>query len=179
MARRYEQYLLPDESVLWQWCENRTVLYIYTWFYLLCLWLVLFLIDVGFVPQEQWGLPMQTFTSPTEAWLWIGGICLLIIVYWFLTHYLRRFVITNKRVLIIGWIVGADIDAIPYAQIKNVSVGVWLIWELLGIWNILLDTWKIHTRKAWKNMITETKYDILWYVDKPYEVMNHMQSQIR
>ncbi len=178
MARRYEQYLLPDETVVWQWYENRIVLYSLTWFYLLCLWVLLFVIDFWFVAQEEWGLPMQAFTSSLEAILRIGGILILIIVFWFLTHYLRRFVVTNKRVLIVWWIVGADLDALPFSQIKNVSVGVWLIGEMLGIGNILLDTWKMHTRKVWKEMRTETKYDILRYVDKPYEVMNHIQGQI-
>lgn len=178
MARRYEQYLLPDETVVWQWYENRTVLYWLSWFYLLCLWGLLYIIDFGFVAQEEWGLPMQSFTSSLEAILRIGGILLLVIIYWFLTHYLRRFVVTNKRVFIIWWIVGADIATLPFSQIKNVSVGVGLIGELLGIGNILIDTWKMHTRRAWKNTITETKYDILWYIDKPYEVMNHIQSQI-
>lgn len=178
MARGFKQYLLQDEIVVWEWHENRTVLYLYSWFYLFCVWVLLFLIDFGFVPQEQGWLPIQTFTSSWEAMMRIGSICFLIIVYWFLTHYLRRFVVTNKRILLIWWLIGADIVALPFSQIKNVSVGVWLIGELLGIWNVLIDTGKIHTKKMWKNSVTETNYDIIWYIDKPYEVMNHIQAQI-
>ncbi len=54
--------------------------------------------------------------------------------------YVKRFVITNKRVLIISGIFGVDVTALAYKQIRNVSLRVTLLDRLFGIGTIAIDS---------------------------------------
>jgi hypothetical protein len=85
-------------------------------------------------------------------------------------------VVTDKRVLIISWIIWVDVTALSYTQIKNASLNVWLTGMLFGVWDVLIDSWKISSRRVGKQMITETKFDTFDYVSSPKEVYAYIQQ---
>lgn len=176
MAHAFTPYIYEGETVLWDGVVNRMVLLFFVVVYGWLLWFF----STLFSWISFWDTPdAAAALSSAKFFLWVFVVIialLLIIRFWWLL--LQRFVITDKRILLISGIIWVDVVALSYTQIKNASLDVWLVWALFGVGDVLIDSGKIHSVKVGKEMSTETKYDIFHYVSSPKDVYAHIQQQL-
>jgi hypothetical protein len=173
MAHAFTTYIYEGEKVIWDWVVNRTVLVFFAVLYTALIRLlyngVLWLV----ISTDQTAIDSVHFF----VWLFFVLIGLSLAIH-FLWLFLKRFVITDKRVLVISWIIWVDVTALVYSQIKNASLEVWLVGMLFRVWDIVIDSWKIYSRRIGKRMSTETKYDTFHYVSSPKEVYAYIQQEL-
>lgn len=178
MAHTYEQYLLPNEKVTGVRVVNR--LYLRFWMILYTCMLFVwrsFLLQLKEY-EHDWLIVVRSAISLDSTLFRMGCFFASILIIAFLKHYVKRFIVTNQRVLVVSGIFGVDVAAIMYKQINNVTVRVSLIQKLFGVGTILIDSGKIHTRWSFKHPRTETQYDMFEHIDDPYTVYTALQAQM-
>lgn len=182
MAHAFAPYIYEGEKVVWHWVVNRLVLLFFGVFYGSVLrlvynwvWWLSFLVDQNISSLADQNISPDSVYHFVWLFFVIIGVLLAIRFLWL---FVKRFVITDKRVLIISWIIWVDVTALSYMQIKNASMEVWLIGVLFGVWDISIDSGKVYSRRVGKHMSTETKYDIFQYISSPKEVYAYMQQEL-
>ncbi len=92
----------------------------------------------------------------------------------YLRYKVTHYAITNKRIILKSGLIGADMRAVYYDQIKSAFVKVGLVGKIFGTGSILIDTGRItHSKKG-----SKTVYDRFSNIKEPYAVYKHLQKHL-
>lgn len=165
MNSNLQSILEPQEKIIWQGVINRHILG-FTLAFVLFLWLfftvIIFAMSLG---------------NTSFVWF-ISLVFLFFILLNFFKDYVKEFVITDKRIIISSGIIGTDYNSIYFTKIKTVNVKVGLFDRIFGVGTINIDTGKVETVANKERSVTQTAYDKLLYINKPYEVYKILQSTL-
>lgn len=165
MNSSLQPILEPQEKIIWQGNVSRKVLS-----FNLALWLVIIIAFSIF-------LFSSSESSNFISYL-LFFVLLIAAVTKFLMEYVKFFAVTDKRIIIRSGIIGTDYNSILFTEIKTASVRVDLIEKIFGVGTINIDTGKVETISSKERSITQTAYDKLLYINKPYEVYKILQSTL-
>lgn len=123
MEQEIIMVLEPEEKVVWQGVINRKIMM----FYLVLSLIVIITLSFLFFSQETISytsnkVPKNITGSTIGIFLFMGGVFLSLIS--FLSHYVTKYIITNKRVLIKSGLIGIDFNSIYFTEVKTVKVSV-------------------------------------------------------
>lgn len=108
------------------------------------------------------------------------GILFLIIILNYISNFIKKYTITNKRVIIESGLIGTDFNSIYFTQIRNSNVNVGIIDKIFSTGSINIDTGKISTIESGNGQNhssnTHTTYDTLSNIDNPYETYKIFQA---
>lgn len=181
MANEVESILESQEKIIWQDVINRKVMYFY---------LIIALMIIGGLASFLFSQKTINYTSNgvanTIAGSTVGGavlgLGLLITLLAFWSSYVVQYYITNKRVLIKSGLIGTDFNSIYFTEIKTANVNVGLIGKIFSVGTINIDTGKIETVTSGsgneRHTKTQTAYDKLSCVNRPYEVYKYFQTSL-
>ena len=100
----------------------------------------------------------------------------------FFSNFVKKYLITNKRVLIKSGLIGTDFVSLYFTQIRSANVNVGLIDKIFGVGTINIDTGKIETVQSGSGSnqrhSTRTAYDKLIHIKAPYEVYKYFQTTL-
>lgn len=181
LEREIQMVLEENEEVLWHSKQNlkaTMVLSVVGIVVFLVVWLFL-----NFLASGSWECTINWEPAPTEKcnkiirYISYGAFVLAIFppIYSYLSYMVTNYVVTNKRILIKSWLLGADIRSIYYDQINNTYAKVNLIGKIFGTWTVLIDTWRVETTNEGGS---KTVYDKISNVDDPYKVYQTIQSKL-
>jgi uncharacterized membrane protein YdbT with pleckstrin-like domain len=164
MDKEILSVLETQEQIVWQDVINRKVMV-----FNLVLSLVILMIVWGIAS----GFKVGTIFL-------IAG--LFIIVINFISNYVKKYIITNKRVLIRSGIIGTDFKSIYFTEVKSADVNVGLIDKIFSVGTISIDTGKMETVTTGegnnRSSRTQTAYDRLIHISNPYEVYKYFQTAL-
>jgi len=175
--------LESNEKVVWQGIINRKVL-ITT----LIIFLAVTFIIGGIVAAQQ--TINYTFNEqPKQISGSIAGIAIILIgllisLFSFFSDIVKNYAVTQKRIIIKSGLIGTDFKSIYFDQIKNIIVDVGLIGKIFSVGSIKIDIGKTETYSTGGNhnapsqVRTRTMYDVLKYIDNPYEVYKYLQKTL-
>lgn len=181
MTQEIMTILEPQEEIVWQDVISRKVLI----FNLIISLLVILGLSFFFISRETVNFTSnnvpKSITGSTIGFpILIGGIIISLIV--FLSSYVKKYIITNKRVLIKSGLIGTDFNSIYFTEVRTVNVNVGLIDKIFSVGTINIDTGKIETVTSGtgNNMQnrTRTAYDKLLHIANPYEVYKYFQKTL-
>ena len=181
MEQEIMAVLEPKEKIVWQDIVNRKVLS----FYLIISLLIVIGISIFLFSKETIGYTSNDIPK-TISGTTIGVIVLIIGVLSslliFFTNFVKKYVITNKRVLIKSGLIGTDFNSIYFTQIRSANVNVGLIDKIFSVGTLNIDTGKIETVQSGsgrnQSSRTQTAYDKLLHIEKPYEVYKYFQKTL-
>lgn len=173
--------LESNESIVWQDVVNRKVIIFY---------LIISLAIIAGLSAYAFSKEMIEYTSngalktiagaTVGLAVLIGGTLLSLIG--FFSNFVKKYIITNKRVLIRSGLIGTDFNSIYFTQVRNANVNVGLIDKLFSVGTINIDTGKIETVSSGsdKNRTSQTRtaFDKLLHVNNPYEVYKYFQTTL-
>jgi Bacterial membrane flanked domain. len=163
MNSNLESILEPQEVIKWQGKMSRQIL----GFVLILSLILIVLFTVFLVSVGQGNSPVAFLISVAL----LGLVTLN-----FFIDYVKVFTITDKRIIIRSGIIGTDYNSIYFPQIRTASVKVDLIDKLFSVGSINIDTGKVETVADNKQSKTQTAYDKLSYIEKPYEVYKILEE---
>lgn len=114
----------------------------------------------------QWMMSYLQYAMYALAFLSLG--------YAYLQYLVTYYVVTNKRIILKSWLIGADMRSVYYDQINSVFVNVGLVGSILGTGTVMIDTWRI----TQTDESTQTDHDKLKNISAPYEVYKYLQSEL-
>lgn len=181
----YEQeisaVLEPEEKIVWQGVINRKAsIFYHTFALLVVLAFAYYPFSQEIIEYTSNGIP-KTASGPTVGWIILApGIALCLLS--FFSDYVKRYVITSKRVLLRSGLVGTDFNSIYFTQVRSVNVKVGLIDKIFSVGSLNIDTGKIETvtssEEGHATSQTRTAYDKLLHIDNPYEVYKYFQETL-
>lgn len=186
MDHSIQAILEPSEQVTWEGVVNRGVLVTF----LVAALLILFVIAGFFFDQESVTVHSENSTRQMRGDLiaaGIVGIGGLFVLLWFFSDLVKRFVITNKRVIIKSGLIGTDFQSIYYEQIHQVLVNVGIIDKIFGVGSIQIDTGRMEIlinngdtdsrgRKMPSGATSRPAYDVLKHISTPYDVYRQIET---
>lgn len=181
MDKEISIVLEPREQVVWQDVINRKVMI----FNLIISLIIIFAISYYFFSKDVISYTSND-TLKTIAGSTIGLIVLVVgllfTIFGYLSNYVKKYVITNKRVLIKSGIIGTDFNSIYFTEVKTANVNVGLVDKIFSVGTISIDTGKIETVTSGsgnnrQNHI-QTSYDKLIHINNPYEVYKYFQTTL-
>ncbi len=95
-----------------------------------------------------------------------------------LSYKVTHYAITSKRVVIQHGIIGRDFRSINYDNIQNASANVGLLGVIFKVGTVNIFTGEMETVGTGKSTKIQPKYDKLQYVDKPYDVLKILQTNL-
>lgn len=173
--------LEPQEEIVWQDVINRKVMV----FYLVLSIIIVIMLSFYFFSQETISytsnkIPKNIAGSTVGSVFLIGGLVLSLIS--FFSNYVKKYVITNKRVLIKSGLIGTDFNSIYFTEVKTANVNVGLIDKIFSVGTINIDTGKIETVNSGsgdnRRSGTRTAYDKLLHISNQYEVYKYFQTAL-
>jgi uncharacterized membrane protein YdbT with pleckstrin-like domain len=181
MEQEIMAVLEPQEKVVWQEVVNRKVLI----FYLVLSLIIVIGISIFFFSKETINYTSNDVPK-TIAGATVGLIILivglLISLLSFFSNFVKKYVITNKRVLIKSGLIGNDFNSIYFTQIRSANVNVGLIDKIFSVGTLNIDTGKIETVQSGsdknQHSRTQTAYDKLLHINNPYEVYKYFQTTL-
>jgi uncharacterized membrane protein YdbT with pleckstrin-like domain len=173
--------LEPKEKIVWQGLISRKVIVFNLVVSLLIIAIISFYI---FSPEitnyNPDGLPK--IVSGKTAGIIIVTIGVIMSVVGFLYSYVKKYIITDKRVLVRSGLIGTDFNSVYLTQVKTANVNVNLIDKIFSVGTINIDTGKVETIKTGDSHGSEsriqTAYDKLIHIEKPYEVYKYFQTAL-
>ena len=178
MTKEIEAVLEPQEQIVWQDVINRKVMT----FNLLIALIIVIGISFFFFSQEvinyNSGNVPKTIAGATVGWFFLAA-GLFFSVLGFLSNFVKIYTITNKRVLIKSGLIGTDFNSIYFTEVRTVNVNVGLIDKIFSVGTLNIDTGKVETVSSGsgenRRSGTQTAYDKLLHINKPYEVYKYFQ----
>ena len=181
MEQEIMDVLEPQEKVVWQDVVNRKVLS----FYLILSLLIVIGISVFLFSKETISYTSNDIPKTIEGTtvgLIVLIVGLLISLLSFFSNFVKKYVITNKRVLIKSGLIGTDFNSIYFTQIRSANVNVGLIDKIFSIGTLNINTGKIETVQSGsgKNQHSQTRtaFDKLLHINNPYEVYKYFQTTL-
>jgi len=181
MEQEIMAILEPQEKIVWQDIINRKVM-----FFNLAISLVIivgisiFLFSKETISYTSNDIP-KTIAGTTVG-LIVLIVGLLISLLSFFSNFVKKYVITNKRVLIKSGLIGTDFNSIYFTQIRSANVNVGLIDKIFSIGTLNINTGKIETVQSGsgKNQHSQTRtaFDKLLHINNPYEVYKYFQTTL-
>jgi membrane protein YdbS with pleckstrin-like domain len=173
--------LEPNENIIWQDVVNRQVIAFYLVFSLaIVAGLSIYAFSKETIEYTSNGVAKTIAGATVGLVVLIGGIVFSLLG--FFSNVVKKYVITNKRVLIRSGLIGTDFNSIYFTQVRNANVNVGLIDKLFSVGTINIDTGKIETVTSGndKNRTSQTKtaFDKLLHVSNPYEVYKYFQTTL-
>jgi membrane protein YdbS with pleckstrin-like domain len=173
--------LEPKEEIVWQGLVSRKIIAFNLVISLLIIAVISFLIfSQGIVNYKFDNMPK--IISGTTLGFIIIIIGIIVSVINFLFDYVKKYIVTNKRVLIRSGLIGTDFNSIYLTEVKTVNVNVGLIDKIFSVGTINIDTGKIETITSGDGhntqSRTQTAYDKLLSVDNPYEAYKYFQTAL-
>lgn len=171
------------ESINWQGKVNRAPLFAVA----VIIIVISLAISFWLFNQPQFSYTFNSVpkqTSGKTAGSIVAAIGLLITVFYLWHHLVKKFFVTNKRVLIKSGMIGTDFTSIYFNEVKRVEVEVNLIGKIFSVGTVKIDIGKTETRSTSggrdnsPQVRTKTMYDFLYYIDKPYEVYRQLQTSL-
>ena len=181
MEQEIFSVLEPQEKIVWQDVINRKVII----FYLITSLVIVFGISFYLFSKET--INYSSNNNPqTIAGLTVGLIVLvvglLISLLVFFSNLVKKYIITNKRVLIKSGLIGTDFNSIYFTQIRSANVNVGIIDKIFSVGTLNIDTGKVETVQSGgsnnQRSQMRTAYDKLVHINKPYEVYRYFQSTL-
>jgi uncharacterized membrane protein YdbT with pleckstrin-like domain len=181
MTQEIEAVLEPQEQIVWQDVINRKVMT----FNLLIALIIVIGISFFFFSQEvinyNSGNVPKTIAGPTVgSFFLVAGLFFSILG--FLSNFVKVYIITNKRVLIKSGLIGTDFNSIYFTEVRTVNVNVGLIDKIFSVGTLNIDTGKVETVSSGsgenRRSGTQTAYDKLLHVSRPYEVYKYFQTTL-
>ena len=181
MEQEIMAVLEPQEQVVWQDIINRKVM----GFYLVISLLItagisIFLFSKETIGYTSNGVPKTISGTTVGSMVLAIGVMISLLV--FFSNLVKKYIITNKRVLIKSGLVGTDFNSIYFTQIRSANVNVGLIDKIFSVGTLNIDTGKIETVESGSgnNMHnrTQTAYDKLLHINRPYEVYKYFQTTL-
>lgn len=167
--------------MVWQGVVNRKVMFLN----LLIALLIVGIISSFFFSKETIeytsnGIPKVVVGSTVGKIILIAGAALSFLS--FFSNLVKRYAITNKRVLIKSGLIGTDFMSLYFTQIRSANVNVGLVDKIFSVGTISIDTGKVETVQSGsgnnQSTGTRTAFDRLSHIDKPYEVYKYFQSTL-
>ncbi len=181
MEQEIMAVLEPQEKVVWQDVVNRKVLIFYlTLSLMIVIGISIFLFSKETINYTSNDVP-KTIAGATVG-LIILIVGLLISLLRFFSNFVKKYVITNKRVLIKSGLIGTDFNSIYFTQIRSANVNVGLIDKIFSVGTLNIDTGKIESVESGsgknQHSRTQTAYDKLLHINNPYEVYKYFQTTL-
>jgi len=180
--------LEPKEKIVWEGVINRKVMI----FNLVISLLIVSSISIYLFSKQTLNYNFNNVPK-TVAGTAVGSIVLivglLITVLFFFSNFVKKYVITNKRVLIKSGMIGTDFNSLYFNQIRSANVNVGLIDKIFSVGTINIDTGKIETVQSGTGVNqygqtrttfsqTRTAFDKLLHISKPYEVYKYFETTL-
>lgn len=181
MKNEVNLVLEGGETIVWEGLVNRKVLLLN-----LILSLVVIVIISSFLFSKESihytsnGIPKVT-TGAAIAKI-VLGIGTILSFLSFFSNLVKRYLITNKRVLIKSGLIGTDFMSLYFTQMRSANVEVGLMDKLFSVGTISIDTGKVEAVSSGsgnnQSTGTRTAFDKLSHIDKPYEVYKYFQTAL-
>lgn len=173
--------LEPSETIVWQDVVNKKVIVFYLIISLLItLGLSMYAFSQETIAYTSNGVPKVIAGTTVGLVVLIAGALLSLIG--FLSNIVKKYVITNKRVLIRSGLIGTDFNSIYFTQVRNANVNVGLVDKLFSVGTINIDTGKIETVSSGsdKNRTSQTRtaFDKLLHINDPYAVYKYFETTL-
>jgi len=181
MSQQAIDVLEPQEKIVWEGVVSRKVM-IFNF--------IISLIIIGglsyyFFSQNIFnytsGNTAKTIAGSTVGWV-VLGVGLFFTVLGFLSNLVKKYTITDKRVLMKSGLIGTDFNSIYFTQVRNANVNVGLVDKIFSVGTINIDTGKIETvssgDKDNRRTSTRTAYDKMLHIDNPYEVYKNFHTTL-
>jgi uncharacterized membrane protein YdbT with pleckstrin-like domain len=172
--------LEPKEEIVWQGLISRKIIFFNLIISLLIIIVISFLIFSRVMFNYTFNNMPKIISGTTLGFIIIIGVIISVIN--FLFDYVKKYFVTNKRVLIRSGLIGTDFNSIYLTEVKTVNVNVGLIDKIFSVGTINIDTGKIETITNGDGhntqSRTQTAYDKLLSVDNPYEAYKYFQTAL-
>lgn len=181
MDQEISSVLEPQEQVVWQDVINRKVMIFNSIISLVIVFGVSFyLFSKDIINYTANNIP-KTIASSKIGWI-ILAIGLFFTVVSFVSNYVKKYFITNKRVLIKSGIIGTDFNSIYFTGVKTANVNVGLVDKIFSVGTISIDTGKIENVATGsgnnEHSSIQIAYDRLIHISNPYEVYKYFQTAL-
>jgi uncharacterized membrane protein YdbT with pleckstrin-like domain len=181
MTQEIEAVLEPQEQIVWQDVINRKAMIFNLLMALIIVTAIsFFLFSQGVINYNSGNVP-KSISGSTVGWFFLAA-GLFFTVLSFLSDFVKIYTITNKRVLIKSGLIGTDFNSIYFTEVRTVNVNVGLIDKIFSVGTVNIDTGKIETVSSGsgdnRQSRTQTAYDKILHVSKPYEVYKYFQTTL-
>lgn len=181
MTQKIQTILEPQEQIIWRDVVNRKVMTFYLVFALLIVSAIsFFLFSQETINYTSNNVPKSIAGSTVGLGFLLIGVALSLLS--FFSNLVKEYTITNKRVLIKSGLIGTDFNSVYLTEVRTANVKVGLIDKIFSVGTLNIDTGKIETVNSGSRNDRETKtqtaYDKLLHINKPYEVYKYFQTTL-